>query len=151
MPPTIRREDPDQADVVALLRQGEAHSAKLYPAESNHHLPLTALRAPNVRFFVARDQESRAVATGAVVLNGRWAEIKRMWVVDTARGRGLAKAMLAELTVEARASGAQVLRLETGHASEAALALYRAAGFRDREPFADYAPDPLSVFMEKAI
>ncbi len=150
-PVRIRREDPAQDDVIALLRAGEAHSAALYPAESNHHLPLEALRGPDVRFLVARDAAGRALATGALVLNGDWAEVKRMWVVEAARGQGLSRAVLDALVEVARGEGVRVLRLETGVASHAALALYRSAGFREREPFADYAPDPLSVFMERAV
>jgi putative acetyltransferase len=119
--------------------------------ESNHHLPLEALRAPEVRFFVGRDADGRPVATGAIVLHGEWVEIKRMWVVREARGRGLSKAVLARLLAEARSHGATVARLETGVASHAALALYKAAGFAEREPFASYRPDPLSVFMEKQL
>ena len=41
----IAIEDPSQPEIIALLRDGEAYSAKLYPAESNHHMPLDALRA----------------------------------------------------------------------------------------------------------
>ena len=148
---TIRREDPAQHDIVPLLEDGERNSAELYPAESNHHLPLQALRAPNVHFFVGRDAAGHPLATGAIVLNGDWVEIKRMWVVPKARGRGLSKAILNTLVEEARRHGAQVARLETGVASHAALGLYRAAGFGEREPFADYRPDPLSVFMEKRL
>jgi putative acetyltransferase len=147
----IRREDPGQADVVPLLEARERNSAELYPAESNHHLPLEALRAAEVHFFVARDANRRPLATGAVVLHGEWVEIKRMWVVSEARGRGLSKSVLARLLVEARSHGASVARMETGVASHAALALYKAAGFAEREPFADYRPDPLSVFMEKRL
>jgi len=36
----IAAEDPAQPEIIQLLRDGEAHSAELYPAESNHHLPL---------------------------------------------------------------------------------------------------------------
>src|ERR1700693_6307888 len=72
----IAIEDPSQPDIVALLRDGEAHSAKLYPPESNHHMPLSALRAPNLRFLVVRDANGRAVGTGALALNGVWAELK---------------------------------------------------------------------------
>ena len=147
----IRREDPGQPDIVPLLEDGERNSAELYPAESNHHLPLEALRAPEVHFFVGRDEAGRPLATGAIVLNGEWVEIKRMWVVTAARGRGLSKAILARLLDEAKGSGAAVARLETGVVSHAALALYRSAGFVEREPFADYKPDPLSVFMEKTL
>jgi putative acetyltransferase len=146
---TIRQEDPAQPDIIALLEKGEANSAALYPAESNHHLPLEALRAPDVRFLVARDGSGRALATGAIVLHGAWAEIKRMWVEADARGRGISRTMLETLALEARTEGVAVLRLETGVASHAALGLYESAGFTRREPFAQYRADPLSVFMER--
>ncbi len=149
--PRIAVEDPAQPDILRLLRDGEAHSAELYPAESNHHLPLEALRQPNVRFLVARGDGGRAVATGALVLHGSWAELKRMWVVPGARGRGVSKAMLAAIEATARQENVQLLRLETGVASEAALGLYAGAGFRRRGPFGDYREDPLSVFMEKPL
>jgi putative acetyltransferase len=147
----IRQEDPAQPDIIQLLRNGEANSAGLYPLESNHHLRLDALRKPEVCFLVARDAGGRALATGALVSHGDWAEIKRMWVEEDARGRGLAKTVLRSLVAKALAAGANVLRLETGVASHAALGLYEKAGFQRREPFADYKPDPLSVFMEKRL
>lgn len=148
---TIAAEDPAQPEIVQLLRDGEAHSAELYPAESNHHLPLEALRQPNVRFFVARDNDGRPVATGALVLNGDWAELKRMWVVPEARGRGVSKAMLGAIEALARQENVRLLRLETGIASHAALHLYAGVGFHRRGPFGDYREDPLSVFMEKRL
>jgi putative acetyltransferase len=147
----IRQEDPAQPDVVELLRHGEAFSAGLYPPESNHHLPLDALRRTEVRFFVARDTEGKALATGAVVLHDNWAEIKRMWVEEAARGRGIARQILNVLMAEASGAGVERLRLETGVANHAALALYQKTGFKHREPFADYRPDPLSVFMERRL
>jgi putative acetyltransferase len=149
--PVIRQEDPAQPDVVELLRHGEAFSASLYPPESNHHLPLDALQRAEVRFFVARDAEGKALATGAVVLHDNWAEIKRMWVDEAARGRGIARQILNVLMAEAGDAGVEKLRLETGVANHAAVALYEQTGFRRREPFADYRPDPLSVFMERRL
>jgi putative acetyltransferase len=148
---SIRVEDPAQPDVRPMLDDGEAYSASLYPPQSNHHLSLQELRAANVRFLVARDERGRALATGAVVLNGGWAEIKRMWVAEDARGRGIAKALLARLLEEASLGQADAVRLETGIANREALAFYRSAGFVERGPFADYAPDPLSVFMERPL
>jgi putative acetyltransferase len=145
----IAIEDPAQADIITLLEHGDAEAAALYPAESNHLLPIDALREPSVLFHVARDAAGTALATGAVVLKGDWAEIKRMWVEPQARGQGLSKTILARLEQQARAHGVRWLRLETGIDSHSALGLYARAGFVAREPFADYRPDPLSVFMEK--
>jgi putative acetyltransferase len=55
----IAVEDPSQLEIILLLRDGEEHSAKLYPAESNHQMPLSALHASNVRFLVVRDANDR--------------------------------------------------------------------------------------------
>jgi len=143
----IAIEDPAQPEIVALLCDGEAYSAKLYPAESNHHMPLNALRAPNVRFLVVRNASGRAVGTGALALNGAWAELKRMWVIPEARGLGVSKIILEALQARAHSEGVRTLRLETGVDNHAALALYTKAGFKRRDPFGDYRADPLSVFM----
>jgi putative acetyltransferase len=144
-------EDPAQPDIVTLLEEGERYSASLYPPESNHHLTLDELRAAHIRFLVARDVTGRAVATGALALFGSWAELKRMWVVPAVRGRGVSKAILAALEASARAEQVSCLRLETGVENHAALALYERAGFARCDPFGDYQPDPLSVFMQKML
>lgn len=144
-------EDPAIPKIVALLEEGERYGASLYPAESNHYLPIETLRAYNVRFVVARDPAGIAVGTGAVALNGDWAEIKRMRVVPSARGKGLSKAILAELEARARNAGILDMRLETGINNQEALALYERMGFARCGPFADYQPDPLSVFMRKTL
>lgn len=148
---TLAAEDPGQPDIIALLAAGEAYGATLYPAESNHYLPIEALRAPNVRFVVARDGEGAAVGTGAIVLNEGWAEIKRMWVNPAARGQGLSKRLLSKVESHAARNGITIIRLETGIHNTEALGLYRRQGYVEREAFAPYAPDPLSVFMEKAL
>jgi len=65
------------------------------------------------------------------------------------RGRGAGRAMLAWIVAQARASGYRRLSLETGSAAafEPARRLYGRFGFEPCGPFADYAPDPHSVFM----
>jgi len=151
----IRLEDPAQPDIIALLQNGARHSEALYPAESIHQLPLEALRAPHIRFLVARDRAGRATATGGIALFGSgiecWAELKRMWVVPDARGSGVARILLHELEATAGEEGARCLRLETGIRNHAALVLYERAGFTRCHPFGDYKPDPLSGFMEKEL
>lgn len=145
----IAMEDPTTPDVIALLEAGDAYGASLYPAESNHFLPLDALRGPNVCFVVARDRHGAALATGAIALAGDFAELKRMWVVPDARGKGISTAVLADLEARALDAGHSLLRLETGIDNHEALALYERKGFVRRGPFGCYREDPLSVFMEK--
>jgi putative acetyltransferase len=148
---SIKPEDPGQPEILALLADGEAYGAALYPAESNHYLPLDALRAENVLFLVARDSAGMAVGTAALASNTGWAEVKRMWVAPAARGQGLSRQLLAALEAHARATGIGTIRLETGIHNTEALGLYRRTGYLERDAFAPYGPDPLSIFMEKRL
>src|SRR5947209_997919 len=134
-----------------LIAALDADMTALYPPESNHLLDVTALMEPAVTFLVARTA-GEAVACGALLDDPRgWGEVKRMYVRPDRRGRGIGRRILVELESIARASGRHLLRLETGIHNAEALALYRRAGFVERESFGDYKPDPLSAFMEKRV
>jgi putative acetyltransferase len=94
------------------------------------------------------------VACGAVKLlddDGRYGEIKRLYVLPAQRGKGLARMIMATLEDALRREGYPLARLETGVAQPEALGLYRALGYVERTPFGAYRPDPLSVFMEKRL
>jgi putative acetyltransferase len=80
-----------------------------------------------------------------------FAEVKRMYVAEAARGSGLGHRLLERIEDVARASGETVLMLETGTMNAAALKLYERAGFSRRDPFGDYPDHPASVFMEKRL
>lgn len=147
----IAVERPDQPDVKRLLEAGDAFSAALYPPESNHMLDVAALLDPAVTFLVAR-RNGVAVGCGALVRKpGGYAEIKRMFVAEMARGHGIARRLLEELEAIARDERLSALKLETGIYQPAALGLYRSAGFQNVEPFGEYRADPLSIFMEKPL
>ncbi len=147
----IAPESPDQPDVIALIGELDAYQRTLYPPESCHLLDLASLMQPDVRFFVARDGERQAVGCGAVVLKADHGEIKRMYVRPASRGRGIAGALLRALEAVSADAGCRLLRLETGPYQPEALALYASLGYARRGPYGDYADDPLSVFMEKAL
>jgi len=83
------------------------------------------------------------VGIGAVKLHGETAEIKRMWVAQSARGLGLGRRLLAELEARAFVQGARLARLETNKALTEAIALYKSAGYTEvaafnDEPYADH-------------
>lgn len=144
-------ESPRQQDVVRLIEALDGYQVALYPAESNHLVPLDGLAAPDVRFFVAR-RDGEALGCGALRIDpAGYGEVKRMFVVPSARGLALGRRLLECIEAAARREGLTCLRLETGIHQPEALGLYRAVGFVERGPFGDYGPDPLSVFMEKPI
>lgn len=73
------------------------------------------------------------------------AELKRMYISPPLRGKGLGRRLLAALEAEARALpgvGVRRLVLETGTRQAAALALYRAAGFRPIPLYGEYCLSP---------
>ena len=148
---TVIRESPRQDDIVALIRQSDALMQSLYPAESNHLVDIDLLAQPHVHFFVARE-DGRALGCGAFVLGtDGHAEMKRVFVDPAARGKGVARAIMAALEREAAKMGVTLMQLETGTKQPEAIALYRKFGYAERGPFGSYQPDPLSLFMEKRL
>jgi putative acetyltransferase len=147
----ITFESPDQPEVIDLIAELDAYQDTLYPPESRHALDLASLKQPNVLFVVARDEDTRAVGCGAAVFHREFAEVKRMYVHPLARGRGVARRLLAMLESGAAQRECDLLRLETGPLQPEAIALYSACGYFRRGPFAGYRDDPLSVFMEKQL
>ena len=76
-------------------------------------------------FLVARDAAGRALGCGGLRrLDAETAELKRMYVVPGARGRGLGGRIVAALEAEARRLGCHELRLESGDRQPDAHALY---------------------------
>jgi ribosomal protein S18 acetylase RimI-like enzyme len=67
------------------------------------------------------------------------AEIKRMWVAESARGLGIGRRLLTALEDEARASGKRRIRLDTNKNLREAISMYRAAGYDEVAPFNDEA------------
>lgn len=72
-----------------------------------------------------------------------------MHTAQAMRRRGAGSAMLRHIIATARAMGMSRLSLETGSWEyfRSARELYRSHGFVLCPPFADYVPDPNSVFM----
>jgi putative acetyltransferase len=142
-------------EVRLLVGELEAVLAAEYPPEQRHGFSLDAIFQPHVRFFLARRQGA-AVGCGGVALFPDFAEVKRMYVRDSARGPGVADAILARIEQEVRRAGLSVLRLETGTRQIAAMRLYARAGFRECPAFGAYALKPpqsiaSSVFFEKRV
>ena len=148
---SIAFESPAQADVIKLIAELDAYQSALYPPESHHALDLTTVAAEQMLFAVARDATGSAVGCGAVVLMSGFGELKRMYVRPGNRGLGVAKKILLLLESSAKLANCRLLKLETGPYQPEALGLYALCGYERRGPFAHYADDPLSVFMQKKL
>ena len=60
-----------------------------------------------------------------------YAEISELFVLEPYRRRGIARALMSELEVRARAAGASSLAVLTAADNDTAVALYRAMGFQE--------------------
>lgn len=100
--------------------------------------------APPGGAFVVLYEDGTPVAGGGVKrLDDEACEIKRMYVVPAARGRGLASRLLVALEDEARALGYAIARLDTGPQQPAAQAMYERAGYA---PIGNFNANPFASF-----
>jgi ribosomal protein S18 acetylase RimI-like enzyme len=78
-------------------------------------------------------------------------EIKRMWTSPNHRCQGHARRVLAALEAVALERGYTTVRLQTGDLLDAALALYRATGYRQIPTFGPYLDEPRARAFEKRL
>jgi putative acetyltransferase len=147
--PVIAPGDLTDPRVLRLLEQHLAEMRAVSPPESVHALDLDGLRHPSITFWTLTEGEQVLGCVALKELDARHGELKTMRTDAAARGRGFARLLLAHVVSEARARGYTRLSLETGVEDffRPARALYLGAGFTVTEPFADYRPDPNSVFL----
>ncbi|MGF1445861.1 MAG: GNAT family N-acetyltransferase [Pikeienuella sp.] len=141
---------PLSEEALAMIGQSEAELSALYRPEHRNAFSPQELVEADTRFIVAYDSGGPIGCGGMAPALG-YGELKRIFVTRAARGRGVAKAIVARLEAMARALDLPLMRLETGLASPEAIALYTRLGYRERGPFGAYVENGSSVFMEKAL
>ena len=164
------------AEADHLLVLSDQYMASLYPAESNHLVSSESLRTGDAIFLGGFISSTMSLCTetadqptktdelrsgseigeciGCVAARfyreAGYAEIKRLYVQEIYRGRGLSRTLMSAIEAEILAEGIDCARLEMGIHQLEADALYRSLGYSDIQPFGDYLVDPLSQFLEKA-
>lgn len=147
-PAAVRLNDLVQREYVERYGDGDAT-----PMAADNFDP------PNGLYLVAYDAEDQPVASGGWRAQDASpeghedgdAEIKRMFVVKEARGRGLARAILAELEASAAAAGRTRMVLETGSRQPEAIALYKSCGYVPVKKFGYYRDQELSMCLGKPL
>ena len=144
------------AEADHLLALSDEYMASLYPAESNHLVSSESLRTGDAVFLGAfmpsmmsssHETVEQSVETGVPSpRGGSWpcigcvaarfyreagyAEIKRLYVHEAHRGRGLSRTLMSAIEAEILAEGIDCARLEMGIYQPEADALYRSIGYR---------------------
>jgi phosphinothricin acetyltransferase len=129
--------DPAIAGLIGALN---AELGAAYPEPGATHFglaPEEIAQGAGVLLLALADGEP--AACGALrTIDGKTAEIKRMFVVPERRRAGLSLGILRRLEAWARALGRRRVLLETGTRQAAALGLYERAGYRRIPPFGEY-------------
>ncbi|GAB2889169.1 GNAT family N-acetyltransferase [Streptomyces mayteni] len=153
----------DHPDAVKLNDEVQAEYAERYGDEGDiTPLDVTMFAPPRGVYLIAYDDAGRPIATGAWRAQDKGgegyadgdAEIKRMFVIREARGRGLSRIILARLEDDARAAGRVRMVLETGTEQPEAIALYRSSGYEpvpDAEKFGLYRGSEASRCFTKPL
>lgn len=147
----------DHPDAQVLTAQLQEFYTRRYGGPDSDPMDPASFAPPAGAFFVGY-LDGRPVATGGWRREGverlgtaRTAEIKRMYVVPAATGRGLARRMLAHLEASAAEAGFEALILSTGAMQPEAMTLYVSSGYEPIEGFGHYAGGDLNRCFGKTL
>lgn len=141
----------DDRDVTELVAAVQAEYVTRYGGPDESPVEYGEFSPPDGLFLVGLLDGKPAATGGWRWLDERTVEIKRMFVVEAARHRGLARRLLAELESTAAVAGALRAVLGTGIAQPEAIALYESSGYAAIRGFGHYAGTPGALFYGKNI
>ncbi|HWD68831.1 MAG TPA: GNAT family N-acetyltransferase [Solirubrobacteraceae bacterium] len=139
----------DEGDGERLEAAMRVEVAELYPGLDlrGADMPKAGpeqLNAPNGSFLVGYEDGLAICCGGLKRLDVEACELKRMYVIPEARGRGLARVLLAALEDRARELGYVIARLDTGPRQRGAQHLYESAGYAS---IANFNGNPVATFF----
>ena len=143
----IEEADPTSPEGRLLLAALDVYLSTRYAPEQSLGERPDQLKAAGARFFVAR-LNGQPAGCGALQIEDGAAEIKRMYTAEAARGKGVARQVIAVMEDAARRAGVRSLRLETGRWQPDALSFYEHAGYVQRGPFGRYLALPPAAIRE---
>jgi putative acetyltransferase len=150
----IRRSTLASPEAVALITALNAELMATFPEPGATHFSLTSAQVDTGEgAFVIAYLDEVAVGCGAVRrLDAATAELKRMYVDPSVRGRGIGRAIVEALEREARRLGTTMVVLETGTRLASAIGLYERMGYTRIPLFGEYLASPdTSVCFGKSL
>jgi ribosomal protein S18 acetylase RimI-like enzyme len=147
----IEADSPEALAVIRQLFQEYAASIEVDLGFQNFAEELAGLPGEYVRpaggLLLGLDSERPAGCVAFRRLEPGIAEMKRLYVRPTVRGRGWGRRLAEKVVSEARAAGYGRMRLDTLPAMRSALALYLDLGFVEIAPYR-HNPVPGARFLE---
>ena len=132
----IRVESPFEDDVRGLIEETNEETTE----------PVEELMAPNAEVLVAR-LDGRAVGCIALLDHLRYGEAKRLFVDASARGQGIAAALVNALESAARDLGIRRITIAPGPKGQMSAEMMQRFGFQAIE----VAPGPSAPHLEKRL
>ena len=145
------REELSAPVVQQLISALNAELEARYPEEGANFFRLEPEEVAEGRgAFLVAYLADKPVGCGAVrMIEPGLAEIKRMYVDPTVRGRRVGRQIVVALEAHARQLGAKRIVLETGPRQPDAIAMYEHAGFSEIPLYGEYIGSQFSVCMAK--
>ena len=140
--------DIDAGPGAALAQALRDEIAVMYPGVDldGDYMPKAGpaeLSPPGGAFLVGAIDGVPVCCGGVKRLDEQTCEIKRMYVIPSRRGTGVARALLHALEAKARELGYTIARLDTGPKQERARGLYESEGYVE---IADFNRNPVAAF-----
>lgn len=146
----LLRTDSDNADFRALVALLDADLRIRDGAEHSFYAQFNKI--DKIRHAVVAYHDEKAVGCGALrEYEPDIAEIKRMYVREEMRGRGIAGMVLAELENWAKELNFAECILETGVKQPEAIGLYKKHGYRIIPSYGQYLNVENSVCLRKSV
>ncbi|GIE83305.1 N-acetyltransferase [Actinoplanes philippinensis] len=138
--------DFDDAAVQALVAENLRDLSERYGGSGDDSPISGADFTPPRGAFLVAVLDDQLIGSAGWRRRGDDAELKRMFTTKAARGRGVARRLLARIEESAREAGCGRVILETGDRQPEAIALYESAGYTRIADFGYYKdyPDVLS-------
>src|SRR5438094_9574022 len=143
-PMHIELDDLSRPEIAELLKEHLASMFVHTPAESVHALPIEGLRSPDITFWTVWENGELLGCGALKELDPRHGEIKSMRTASAHLRKGVARAVLYHIIMEAKRRRYRRLSLETGAmaAFEPAGQLYAGRCFSHCVTCAQYVNDP---------
>ncbi|MEU6248086.1 GNAT family N-acetyltransferase [Glycomyces sp. NPDC047010] len=132
----------DEVQAEYVVRYGSGDMTEMTDAD---------FEAPNGDFLVVYDESGDPVGCGGWRAHGPDAEMKRVYVRESARRQGLAKRIVAAVEESAAAAGRKRLILETGPRQPEAVAMYALLGYAPVDAFGYYSAEDGSIHLGKEL
>ena len=147
--PVILRTNSDNPDFKKLTDELDIELCRIYntnPEDYEEYNRITGLST-----VVLAYENEEAVGCGCFkIFNDKTVEIKRMFIVEEERGKGIASAILAELESWAKELGYSEAVLETGKGQPNAIRFYKKYDYQITENYNQYDDLEISVCLKKA-